>query len=92
MKLKTFFASFDPLDIFPSVRRMKADLKLAEEAMMKASDCITKQDRAITSYKSVLQQVVNERDSNMEAAVAWKGLSEHLQARFAMMEQRGSVH
>jgi len=30
--------------------------------------------------------------SNGNAALEWKGLSEHLQAQFAMLEQRGAVH
>lgn len=31
-------------------------------------------------------------DNGWTAAKEWKGLSEHLQAQFAMLEQKGSIH
>jgi hypothetical protein len=92
MKQMNFLKQFDLLDVFPSVRKMKANLKLSDEAMIMASNVLIKQNNKLAVYEQVLQEVVKERDLNIKAAHEWKRLAEVLQTKFAMLEYRGSEH
>jgi uncharacterized coiled-coil DUF342 family protein len=88
------------LDISHSANELAADILRKQNDRLAAyrnviDQVVAQRDQLIKDCQSLIKQRdewKSHADNGWAAAKEWKGLSEHLQAQFAMLEQRGAVH